>query len=269
MMRSRPLIGVLVIAVIALSAVSYSLYVDLGKLTKRYESLSQQNITLSRELDDLRSRFSALQSTYGSLANASSRTGEEPFKKQWSLVARNVTLRHEDTLRLTIEINDDWYWGVRALDRLEVSFVNVYSKDLPKNRLGTGEIMVFVDGYLFSARPIIFPSDPRFYQVPFQPVSPNESTVREFPVSYHFFFENWNYIHVGKPAMTIEFVYRGTPVGGRNPTLRFAELELYVVGTIRIQAYLFPSTNFNAIATRLQCIIIGPDKQIVQESCGV
>lgn len=268
MPRAKFTIASLLIIIAILSITAVQLYSELTVLKIKYADLLREGNDQQSQLFDLRSRYSQLSQLYQGLANSTSPSGWQPFKKNWILAGKNVTLGHGDTLRLTVEINNDWFWGVDSIDRLEVAFVNAWSPDLRKESLGTGEMIVYVDDFLISRRPIVLPASPAVYSVPFPPVSRNESVIRESAVSYHFFFENWNFIHAGPPPIKIEFVYRALPEGGAHQRLSFMELELYVVGSVRIQGYQFPQVNFNTVAVKSQCLIIGPDKQVISTSCG-
>jgi hypothetical protein len=233
--RERKALGALLAILLALSAsVAFSI---------------SENRRLSRELESLKAEYAALNSAhadlvqgYGALLGSRDRLYDKLNKtvllerKYWAVIGSNVTLFPRDTLAISIYLDraDGGYMGIDGIDRLEISWIGIYSPDLgPKERRFATVTQYIGDGlgerYL-GLKALAIP--PRHDAIVVrEPISPSEAIVRESTASATFFFENYNYLGYVRPGnwMTIKFFYNS------DVRLTIRELELYVVGFVRIK----------------------------------
>jgi len=250
MIRKRKIMfGTLLLATIGVSACSVALYMAYSNLNDEYQRL----------LDDygnLNTKYLKLKEIHYGLMNETHCL----YKKMWTILAHNVTLRHRDTLVINLLIQDaNEHWGVDGIDRIEVNFINVYSPELIKGQVGTGKIKQYFDGRRLGDHLISFPSQKSFYRVS-MPISPSETKVREFSSSISFWYENWNYIRVDR-WMKIEFHYLANMTNGGYPSLSFEELELYVVGFEKTKLGESSKINPSWICYRMEMYVVPPEEK--------
>jgi hypothetical protein len=160
------------------------------------------------------------------------------MRKYWGAVAKNLTLHPKDTLAVSVYIDGlNGYMGIEGLDRLELTWVGIYSPDLAEGEVETAKVVHYFGPGLGQAElplgvkriALTAKQDP---VVIVNPISSNETLVRESTNSVSFFFENYNYLGYAWPGnwLTIKFFYDG-PV-----RLTISELELYIVGWTQLKA---------------------------------
>ena len=231
----KKLLGALMTALILLSASTVYLLNENSKL-----SLNLQ--TLRTDYTKLNDTHNMLQQNYSSLAESREKLFDRLNKtvtlerKYWEVSEENITLRPKDTMTITIYIdNPAGYMGIDGVDRLELTWVGIYSPNLTTRQMR----IATVDQYIgpnenterwIGERALAFGSYQEMIQVR-DPISPNETVVRESVTSVTFFFENYNYLGYMKPgnSITIKLFYDG------SVSLTIQEVEFYLVGFVTVR----------------------------------
>jgi hypothetical protein len=243
--KKKKFLGVLLAALVLLSASSIYLLNENLKLSSNLQTLRADYTKLNATYNILQQNYSNLTESRGQLFDRLNKTVTLE-RKYWEVSARNVTLRPKDTMTITIYIdNAAGYLGIDGIDRMELTWVGIYSPSLTAGQMRTAT----VDQYIgpnenterwIGERAIAYGSYQDMIKIR-HPISPNETILRESVTSVTFFFENYNYLGYMRPgtSITIKLFYDG-PV-----SLTIQEVEFYLVGFITVklgQAEDFKST---------------------------
>jgi FtsZ-binding cell division protein ZapB len=218
---------ILFASIVFLSFENQKLKSNVALLLKELNELQENNRNLEKELNELQESYKDLENKTGKVT-----------RKFWSIIAKNITLNPKDTLAVSIYIDSpNGYMGIRRLDRLELTWVGIYSPDLAKGKVKTVAVTQYIGPGLGQAELLIgskiMAISSKEEPIKFRnPISPNETLVRESINSQTFFFENYNYLGYAMPGtwITVKFFYDGTI------KLVISELELYIVGYIEVKA---------------------------------
>jgi len=233
--KERRFLGAVLLAIIVLSASTALLMVE--------------NRSLSSELESMRAKYMALNSSYAALSRSHEdlmRSNERLYdrlngtvlleRKYWAVVGENITLFPKDTLAVSIRLDEanGGYMGIDGIDRLEVSWIGIYSPDLGPKEMRIATVTQYMGeglGERHLGRKALALAPYRDAIVVREPISPSEAVVRESVPSATFFLENYNYLGYIRPGrwMTIKFFYDA------DVRLTIRELELYVVGFVKLK----------------------------------
>jgi len=233
--RNRKVLSGVLIVIVLLSAFTVYLVAENRGLSLRLQELEDGYSALSGTYASLQSNHSRLVDSRDQLHDRLNRTVTLE-RKYWSVIEENITMRPRDTLAVTIRLdNRAEYMGIDGIDRLELTWVGIYSPNLTSRQMRTA----MVDQYIgpndlterwIGERAIAFGSYQDTTEVR-HVISSNETAVRESVTSATFFFENYNYLGYTRPgnSVTIKLFYDG------NVCLTIRELEFYVVGFVTIK----------------------------------
>ncbi len=233
--KNRKVLSGIFIVIILLSAFTVYLVADNRGLSLRLQESEAGYNALSGAYASLQSNYTKLVDSRDQLYDMLNRTVTLE-RKYWNVIEENITLRPKDTLTVTIRLdNRAEYMGIDGIDRIELTWVGIYSPNLTSRQMRTAMVDQYIGPNDFTERwigekAIAFGS----YQdttVVRHVISPNETAVRESVTSTTFFFENYNYLGYTRPgnSITIKLFYDG------NVCLTIRELEFYVVGFITIK----------------------------------
>jgi hypothetical protein len=176
-------------------------------------------------------------------------------RKYWGIPenAYNITLKPRDTLAVTIRLNAAHEpCGIDGVDRLEITWVGLYSPILGSKETKSARVVQYFGGSQDDERwigeKIIGLSGPRRMIIIPDPISPNETRVRESVNSVSFFFENYNYLGYSRPgsSITLKMFYDG------NVPVVIRELELYIVGFIDVTVGETPNVDTGWICNEVE-----------------
>lgn len=234
-MKKKEILGI-ILFIIIVSSISFLMFENqklksnIDLLKEELKELKENNEYLQKENSILKEKNKALEEEL----NKSSKV----IRKFWGIIAKNLTLSPKDTLAISIYIDGpSGYMGIDLLDRLELTWVGIYSPELFKGQIRKAKITQYIGPGLGQAELFIGSKIIAFgsknYPIEFKnPISPNETLVRESMNTQTFFFENYNYLGYALPGtwITIKFFYDG------SVKLVISELELYIVGYTNIKA---------------------------------
>ncbi len=233
--KDRRFLGAVLLAIVALSTSTTILMAENRNLSHKLESMRAKYLTLDNLYTNLSRSHEDLMRSNERLYDKLNRTVLLE-RKYWVVIGENITLFPKDTLAVSIRLDeaDGGYMGIHGIDRLEITWIGIYSPDLgPKERRVATVTQYMGDGlgerYLGVKALALLP-----HRSPIavrEPISPSEAIVRESTSSATFFFENYNYLGYVRPGnwMTIKFFYDS------DVRLTIRELELYVVGFVRLK----------------------------------
>ena len=244
---NKKLLGALITALILLSASTIYLFNENRKLNSKLEDLSLAYQDLDGSLENLESRYDQVVSTAAILNET-----VHLERKYWGIVpdGYNITLKPKDTLCVSIRLDSaNEYHGIDGVDRLEITWVGLYSPVLGSKETNSARVVQYFGGSQDDERPIgekiIGLSGPQRMIVVPDAIS-NDTTVRESVNSVSFFFENYNYLGYSRPgsSITLKMFYDG------NVPIVISELELYVVGFIDVPVGQTPEIDTGWIGNK-------------------